>query len=207
MDFIYTIIDMSLTGSFVILLILLARLAMKKLPKKFSYLLWSVAAFRLCIPFSFQAIFSVFGFTKHIDAPIINNSNGALAISRPSAGSTIIINSNGVTENAGSIVENITDTTVPATPVIDTDTVVISPDSFSWEDAIPYILMAIWAIGFTAMLVYSIVSYVKLQRKLSTAILIRDNIYISDKIDSPFSIGFIKPKIYLPCGLSEQGQE
>ena len=66
-----TILDMSITASYVILAILVVRLLLKKAPKKYSYYLWAVAAFRLICPVSFEAVFSLF---KPLDIPVQNNA-------------------------------------------------------------------------------------------------------------------------------------
>ena len=64
----------------------------------------------------------------------------------------------------------------------------------------------IWLLGIATMAIYSAVSYFSLRRKLVGSILLRDNIYLADGIGSPFVMGFIRPKIYLPSALSEQEQ-
>ncbi|MBP3479797.1 MAG: hypothetical protein J6K03_10035, partial [Oscillospiraceae bacterium] len=64
----------------------------------------------------------------------------------------------------------------------------------------------IWLLGIGAMAVYSMFSYILLRRKLVGAVLLRDNIYLADGIDSPFVMGLFRPKIYLPSALSEQEQ-
>ena len=59
-DLFYTVLNMSITGSYVIITVIFARLLLKRLPKKYSYALWAAAAFRLCCPISFQSVFSLF---------------------------------------------------------------------------------------------------------------------------------------------------
>ena len=55
-----SILNMSITGSYVILAVMLIRLMLKRAPRKYSYLLWSVVGFRLCCPVSFESVFSLF---------------------------------------------------------------------------------------------------------------------------------------------------
>ena len=64
-----------------------------------------------------------------------------------------------------------------------------------------------WMAGVLGMTIYSIVSYVKLRRKLSVVVPLRDNIFIADDIKSPFVVGLFRPKIYLPCNLGDKEQE
>ena len=62
-DLLLTVLDMSITASYVILAILVMRLLLKKAPKKYSYALWAVAGFRLVCPVSFQSVLSLFNLT------------------------------------------------------------------------------------------------------------------------------------------------
>ena len=60
------------------------------------------------------------------------------------------------------------------------------------------ILPVVWAVVAVGLLIYGLVSFIRLKRKISDAVLLKDNIYQSEKVDSPFVCGFIKPKIYIP---------
>jgi hypothetical protein len=62
----------------------------------------------------------------------------------------------------------------------------------------------LWILGITAMLIYTAVSYFKVKSRIGTAVLLQDNVYQSERVTSPFVLGIIKPKIYLPFNLSEQ---
>ena len=57
------------------------------------------------------------------------------------------------------------------------------------------------------MLTYSVISYIRIKRKIGTAVLLRDNIYQSETVVSPFVLGIIKPKIYLPFNICEKDME
>ncbi len=61
----------------------------------------------------------------------------------------------------------------------------------------------IWALGIIALLVYSLVSILILKRQLKSAQLIEQNIFEAKNLKTPFVLGFIKPKIYLPFGLND----
>ena len=68
------------------------------------------------------------------------------------------------------------------------------------------ILSVVWLVVVIAFLGYGIISYLKLKFKIFDSIIYRENIYYSEKIESPFVCGFIKPKIYIPYGLDEETQ-
>lgn len=65
------------------------------------------------------------------------------------------------------------------------------------------IYSVLWLAGMAVLLVHALVSAGKLKRKLATAILLRDNIYESEFVDSPFVFGVVKPNIYLPMHMDE----
>ena len=65
----------------------------------------------------------------------------------------------------------------------------------------------IWIAGLALLLIYGISSFIKMKRKLEDASYYKDNIYKANNIDSPFVLGLIKPKIYLPVSLLESEKE
>ena len=65
----------------------------------------------------------------------------------------------------------------------------------------------LWLAGIAAMLLYTAVSYFLLRRRVATAVLLRNNIYQSENVDSPFVLGIIKPKIYLPFQMDGKNLE
>ncbi len=76
-------------------------------------------------------------------------------------------------------------------------------DTFSALLFVPYI----WLVVLIALLLYGVISYIKLKQKIVDAVLDEGNIYLSEKVDSPFVCGFIKPKIYIPYGIEEKTRE
>ena len=70
-----------------------------------------------------------------------------------------------------------------------------------------WIAIILWVIGIIILSIHTIISYIKMRKKICTATLIKDNIYETDRIDSPFVFVIIKPKIYLPLGICEREQE
>jgi hypothetical protein len=65
----------------------------------------------------------------------------------------------------------------------------------------------IWLIGLVLMVVYCVVSYILLKRKVSASVHYNNNIYYCDNIETPFILGLIKPKIYVPSGVNERDLE
>lgn len=181
-DLFINILNMSITGTYVILFVLLIRLLLKKAPKVFSYSLWGVVLYRLICPYSFSSAFSLLksispssGRTEHI--PI----NLGL-MSQPQVDMGI----NGV--------NNIINSSLPAaTPYA----------SINPMQVIMAISSIVWIIGVLTMTVYSITSYIMLQKKMHTAILVRANVFVCENVKTPIVLGIVKPKIFLPADISE----
>ncbi|WP_422659848.1 M56 family metallopeptidase [Paenibacillus sp. EC2-1] len=172
-----TTLNMSLTASYVILFVILARFLLKKAPKIISYALWSAAAFRLVFPFSFESMFSLF--PRGTDNSIIPDK--------------IIQQSSPLMDSGITAVSSLVRGTFPA---VDSGTRMDSLLMYA------YIGAYIWIVGAAVLLLYSVGSVVILKRKLKYAEWIEHNIYEARNLKTPFVLGLIRPKIYLPMGMS-----
>lgn len=178
------ILNMSIRASYVILAVILARLVLKKAPKKYSYALWLCAAFRLVCPVSFKSFFSLFALKisrKGVYyADLSQTVNKAVDTVQPQI-------------NLGlPTVNNTLSSALPETDIV---------YSANPMQVISFIAAVIWIVGMAILLIYSAVTYISLSRRLRFAVKLEDNIYQIDVISSPFIMGFIKPKIYIPYGL------
>ena len=174
-----SILNMSITGAFVIAAIILVRLPLKKVPKIISYCLWSVAGFRLIFPLSINSIVSLVPFRT---API------------PQSIATQAIP--GIDSGISSI-DNAVSGILPVTPP---NTV----NSINPLQVWIFIGALVWLAGVVMMAAYGIVSYLLLKRKIRASSAIEVSIYEAKNIRSPFLLGILKPKIYIPAGLTEQ---
>lgn len=171
-----SVLNMSLTGAFVIAVLCLARLALKKAPKAISYALWIVAGFRLVFPFSIQSVFSLLPF----NASPIPQDIAIQAVPR--------------IESGIALVDNAVSASLPAA----TPAASVNPLQ-AWIAAGTYL----WLFGIAVMLVYSIVSIALLKRRLRGAKLIADDLYEAANLKTPFVMGLVFPKIYIPTDLSD----
>ncbi len=178
-----TVLNMSITATYVLLVVLILRLLLKRAPNWISYALWSVVLFRLVSPFSFISSFSL--------------------LSR-------FIRSSAITGQIEYIPTDIIAADVPKVDVGIPAFNSLINDALPWSanslQGVIVIGNAIWLAGFASMLVYSVVSYIRLKRRISSATRISGNVYESDKVESPFVCGFFKPGIYLPVSLSATNQ-
>lgn len=175
------IINMSITASCVILMVLLVRPFLKKAPKVFSYALWVVVLFRLICPISFESAI------------------GLLPVNKTPIPQDIAYSLEPQIDTGLSIVDNAVNPILP-TP---------NNMSNSFNPLQMWILVGsiIWAIGMLVMLIYSFIQFVRLKGKLVGSMPLQDNIYLADHINAPFVMGFIKPNIYLPSSTSKTEQE
>lgn len=185
------IINMSITAGYVILAVLLIRLLLKKAPKKYSYALWSVVAFRLCCPVSFKSSFSLFSLQFFDMSKAQQESAAALRY---------------IPENIGMMAQPEVTVGIPYANTIITDSLPAATPMYSanpmqiWTAIGAYL----WCIGVVGLLLYSIISYLWLHHKMRNAVLLEGNVFQSDTIRSPFMLGIIRPKIYIPFGLEKQ---
>lgn len=172
------ILNMSLTASFAIFFVLLARVLLKKAPKIFSYALWAVVLIRLLCPISLEGIWSVIPVNQTaISAEVIYAE-----IPKVDTGIQVLDNQiNPVLQGQG------------ATPYTSANPMQI------WL----FIGEAIWLFGIMILIAYSVVSLLKLHRKLVGAVKLERNIHLADHVESPFVIGVLFPQIYLPSSLPE----
>lgn len=170
------IINMSITSSYVILLVIVVRLFLKKVPKIFSYGLWGIGFFRLIFPLSFESIFSLISInTKTIPENIAYTQVPQIQ--------------SGITAIDGAV------NRVLPTPVAGAS---VNPMQI-WIS----IGSVIWVAGLIVLLIYSLFTTSRLSKNLKSATLLYDNIYEINTIKTPFVFGLLSPKIYLPNNLSK----
>ncbi|MCM1119762.1 MAG: M56 family metallopeptidase [bacterium] len=201
--FLPALLNMSLTASLVILVVLFARLLLRRAPKIFSYILWLAVLLRLFCPVALSSPLSLLGM---LDAPAGESRGGLssmqyieerqagigftpaqIAVPRVDDGRDELDGREG---QPGS-----RDIGVHAGRF---DTVASS--------LVTVLVTCAWGAGFLGMIGYGAFSLCRIRRKLRVAIPLRDNIFLADDIQTPFVIGMIRPRIYLPCGLSDKEQ-
>ena len=173
--------NMSITAGYFILAIVLFRFIFRKAPKWVNCLLWGLVGLRLLVPFSLESPFSFLPTARTI---ITNKESSGLPFSVESGIYTVDANVNDYLKSH--YYEGVT-----------------VPENTFFE--IVSVLAIIWLIGVVLMLAYSAISFIRLKKQVAVSILYRDNIYYCDNIGTPFILGAIRPKIYIPSGL-EEGQ-
>ena len=172
------ILNMSMTGSIVILLVMLARLILKRSPKIFSYALWAVVLFRLLCPVAFTAPVSVLNALE----PKVQEASESTSV---------------IYFIPAEVNQNPEFTFVPAENQSGTEPVQVEESAHTRLDLIT-VASYVWLAGTGIMIAYSIIQYIRLRGKLVGAIVYRGNVFRADYIDTPFVMGILNPKIYLP---------
>ena len=177
-DVFLKLVNLSISASWLILAVLVLRVVLKKAPKWVMPLLWGVVALRLVCLFSIESALSLIPSAETIPSEIVTETREPVLYEQATL----------------DIVTN------PTLPSAAEGPVGVSRQQAQVDFNIYSIL---WLAGMSALLVHALVSAGKLKRKLATAILLRDNIYESEFVDSPFVFGVVKPNIYLPMHMDE----
>ncbi len=149
-------LNMSLTGGYIIIAVLIMRFLIRKAPKWINLILWGIAGFRLILPISFNSIFSVFS-----------------AIPNSKVSTQEIIYSNTPAVRSGVPYMN-----SMFNPAIEGSAKQTAASNISFLEIAAYI----WLIGIAVLIISGVFSYIKMKRKLSEATLLKDNTYQSEKI-------------------------
>lgn len=181
-----TVLNMSITASFIALGVILVRLMLRKMPKIFSYALWSAVFIRLVFPVSFTSIFSLLTVIK----PATQQTTGAIAYVPYNMG---LMQTPGIDIGVNGINKAVNSSLPQAV-----QTASVNPMQIAMA-----ILSIAWVVGVALLILYSVISYLKVINNVKTSTLVRDNIFETDRIVTPFVCGFIKPKIYIPTDISQ----
>ena len=173
------IINMSISASWLVLAVLILRFVLKKAPKWINVLLWGIVAIRLICPFSFESTLSLIPSAETIPLNIGMDTT-------PTINSGISAINNAVN------------------PIISQSNTPMAGASVNPLQITIGIYEYIWIFGMIALALYTAISYWRLHRKVDTAVRYKDNIFQSENVSSPFVLGIIKPRIYLPFKINGQ---
>ena len=177
-DVFLKLVNLSISASWLILAVLVLRVVLKKAPKWVMPLLWGVVALRLVCLFSIESALSLIPSAETIPSEIVTETREPVLYEQAT-------------------LDIVTNPTLPSAAEV--------PVGVSRQQAqVDFnIYSVLWLAGMAALLIHALVSAGRLKRKLATAILLRDNIYESEFVDSPFVFGVVKPNIYLPMHMDE----
>ena len=173
------LLNLSISASWLVLVVLALRLVLKRAPKWVNVLLWGMVALRLMLPFSIESALSLIPSAETLSPEVVQFDPA------PTITSGVELIDNAVNPSLSE--------SFAAAPLASVNLLYV------WT----YLAGWVWLIGLAAMLLYALVSYLRLRRRVSASIPLRENIYVCDEVPSPFILGIVRPRIYLPSALDE----
>lgn len=221
------LLEMSFAAAVVIVIIMLVRLLLRKAPKKWSYLLWLAAAFRLCCPVSFGSVFSIFNLAP---ARAAGSAFASVSVTAAPAASTAIAAAGtglstpqAALSTANAVMNTVLSTTDPGQAgAVSTAQAVLSasPTAHALPTSAPFAApvaavgagetllrlgAAVWLLGLAIMLIIGIIRYIKVKRTVSAALPMQGEkgVFLTEGLGTPFILGLIRPRVYVPYGLMQ----
>ena len=183
-DVFLRIVELSWQAGVLALAVMLARLALRRAPKWAVCLLWVLVAVRLVLPFSLQSPVSLQAAQSPVTAALYE-----LPQTQEAAQKTDEVLSGGSAE--------------PVTPLPPAEIVTAQPVPAIKPVMTVSLLAAIWLAGVVMMLTYMLVSYLGIYRRVCTAVRLEDNVYRCGSWGTPFVLGLLRPRIYVPEGMDD----
>lgn len=180
---IFKLFNMSISASWLIAAVIVLRLFLKRVPKWTTCLLWAIVAVRLIVPFSFESVFSLIPSAETVSPS---------AILYPAESAAPVIHSGvlAIDETLNPIIQ---------------DSIVPEPgDSADPFQIWVFVGGIVWAVGVIVLLCYALFGYVRIRIRVREGVLLRENIWLCDAVNSPFILGIARPRIYLFSGTEEE---
>ncbi len=174
------LVNMSVTASWLVFAVIIARFLLKKAPKWIICCLWALVGIRLVSPFSFESVLSLVPSSETINKESFYYSSSPTINSGIDAFNTIV------------------------NPVISESLAPKAGASVNPTQILGLVFGCVWLIGVVIMAVYALISYLRIKKTIKTAIPLKENQFICDEVKTPFILGLIKPKIYLPSYMDEE---
>ncbi|NLT15280.1 MAG: hypothetical protein GXY05_13170, partial [Clostridiales bacterium] len=173
------LLNMSITASWLILAVIALRFLLKKAPKSILMILWALVGIRLVLPFSPESFLSLIPSAETVSPDI-------LYAETPEIHSGIYAFNTYVN------------------PVISESLAPTADAGVNPMQIVASVASVVWASGMAMLVLYCVISYAGLRRKVAEAVPLRDNLWQSGAAASPFVLGFFRPRIYLPFGMEEE---
>ena len=176
------LLNLSIMTGWLILAVLVVRVCLKRAPKYIRCILWGLVGLRLVFPFPIESIFSLLPSSKVIDTEIVYDRTPAIHSGIP-------------------VVDNVTNNLMMDS---------FAPDmqnSVNPLQVVTFIASNVWMLGVVVMLIYCIISYFLVQRKVFDAVKREGNVYQCERVATPFVLGLVRPKIYIPYQIDDEAIE
>ncbi|MBE6807210.1 MAG: hypothetical protein E7527_04270 [Ruminococcaceae bacterium] len=193
------LVNMSITAGWLVLAVMVLRLVLRNAPRWIHCLLWALVAVRLICPISIESDFSVVPRAGQVPVATVLSETPAVKPSTPVGEDTApVVNAITPPAEPGEILSSTIPPETPTTAPVP-ETAVAQPSSWT----LTRVLSLVWLVGVAAMLTYAVIATLRLYRRVGESVRLRENLYQCDGIATPFILGLIRPRIYLPSDLSE----
>ena len=172
------LLNMSISASWLILAVILFRMVLKNAPKWIRCILWGLVAVRLICPISVESMFSLLPSGETVSQDIMYAEKPSIQT--------------GITAINTVVNPYLADSMAPSVGA-----------SVKPMQIVMRLATVIWVVGMIGMLAYAFISYIRIRSKVAPSLHVGENIYLCDYIDTPFVLGIVRPRIYLPSALAE----
>lgn len=181
-DLFLKLLNLSISAGWLIMAVVLLRFIFKKAPKWVNCLLWGIAGLRLLLPFSVESMLSLVPSAETVPPEILY-------------------------EETPHITSGISSFNSMVNPIIGGTFATVPGASVNPIQVLTIVFSYLWIIGLFVLIAYAFVSYIRLKGRMKTATLLKGNIFESENVGSPFVLGIIKPKIYLPYNIGDDDRK
>ena len=184
------LLNISITAGWIVLVVVLLRFVLKKAPKWIRVVLWGLVALRLMLPVSIESVTSLVpsAETVHVEPVTYTIIRDSDPHPLPVEGEQIVL------QSGFSALNSVVNPVMEQATAKHVDTVTMLKTVAGW----------VWLAGVCGMLLYALISFLRLRHRVRASVLLEKGVYVCDEISDPFILGLIVPKIYLPSGMDEQ---
>lgn len=173
------LLNMSITASWLVLAIMLMRVLFCRAPKALRPVMWSLVGFRLLCPFSLESVLSLIPSAETVPSHILYAQQPEIHSGIPSLNAVI-------------------------NPLLSDSLAPNRTNSVNPMQSLTFVATVVWVAGMIIMLIYTVISYLRVRIKVREAVLLKDNIWLCDHVSTPFILGVVRPRIFLPSSTTEQ---
>lgn len=217
-----SVLHIGITAGWMILAVLAMRFLLKRMPKTWYCFLWYLVMIRLLIPFSIESPLSLIPHTEWITndisyskQPLKETAEEGLSATETFSAAETFFAENHIfsgehffadRNDSNSVNQEVLGEENSYLGFLGSLEKIFTPDvgeSVNPFQIIVFVASVVWLAGVSIMLLYALISYRRVKKRIQEAVKLKDNIYQCSYIDSPFVLGVVSPKIYVPFSLSD----
>lgn len=193
-DIFVKVLSMGVNASWIILAVMAFRLLFHKAPRWIVCFLWIIVGFKLICPFNIESSISLIpvwdkALSINQDSIDLKDNNTVVNIQADNKFTDVNIKSKDNNyKQSGEYTQPDTSNKIKQ----------------QYKTSIISICTTIWIVGIIIMLFYLFISHIYIRKKVFTATHLSDNIWESEFVNSPFILGVVNPRIYIPYNVNSK---